>query len=86
MNKAHEAMPFIQRVFRLAADEVGGTAKLCRHLGLTEPELRPYLSGEAMPPLPTLLAAVELVVEHVNLAERPWQSVLYAYERMDHRS
>ena len=80
MNKAHDAIPFIQRVFRLAADEVGGISRLSRHLGLTEPELTPYLRGEAMPPLPTLLATVELVVEQVNLAGRPWQSVLHAYE------
>jgi hypothetical protein len=80
MSQSHEAIPFIQRIFRLAADRVGGTAKLGRHLGLAESELAPYLRGEAIPPFTTLLSTVDLVVEHVNLADRPWQSVLQAYQ------
>lgn len=80
----HEAIPFIQRVFRLAADRLGGTADLGHQLGLTQVELDPYLSGEAMPPFRTLLSAVELIVEQVNLADRPWQSVLQAYQTTHH--
>ena len=84
MSKNYDAIPFIQRIFRLASDRVGGTAKLGQHLGLSQAELRPYLLGEAIPPLHALLKAVELVIEHVNLAERPWQSVLQAYQPDDH--
>ena len=83
MSQHHDPVPFIQRIFRLAAGRVGGPSKLAGHLGLAESELAPYLRGEAMPPLRTLLSAVDLVVEQVNLAERPWQSVLHAYQTID---
>ena len=84
MSKSHDAIAFIQRILQLAANEVGGTAKLGEHLDLTAAELGSYLRGEAIPPLQTLLRAVELVIEQVNLAEPPWQAVLRAYESGDH--
>ena len=84
MNYLHEAHPFIQRIFRLAADRVGGAAELSRHVGLSQSELDPYLRGEAIPPFQALLKAVDLVVEQVNLADRPWQSVLQAYQTDRH--
>src|SRR6185503_20061098 len=80
MSQSEDAIPFIQRIFRLAADRVGGHSQLGEHLGLTQAELAPYLRGEAMPPFRTLLSAVDLVVEQVNLADRPWQAVLASYQ------
>jgi hypothetical protein len=85
MSQSRDPIPFVQRIFRLAADEVGGHSQLCGHLGLTPSELAPYLRGDAMPPFRTLLSAVDLVVEQVNLADRPWQSVLLAYQVRDDR-
>ena len=85
MSQPHDAIPSIQRLFRLAAERVGGPSKLAAHLGLTQAELGSYLRGGATPPLHTLLAAVDLVVEQVNLADGPWQSVLLAYKGPDHR-
>jgi len=38
---------------------------------------------EAMPPFRTLPSAVDLVVEQVNLADRPWQAVLASYQGRD---
>jgi hypothetical protein len=84
MSYPHDPIPFIQRIFRLAADRVGGRSQLGAHLGLTQPELDPYLRGEAIPPFTALLKAVDLVVEQVNLADRPWQSVLQAYQTTNH--
>lgn len=80
MSYPHDPIPFIQRIFRLAANRVGGPSQLGAHLGLTQSELDPYLRGEAIPPFTALLKAVDLVVEEVNLADRPWQSVLQAYQ------
>lgn len=80
MSYPHDPIPFIQRIFRLAANRVGGPSQLGAHLGLTQAELDPYLRGEAIPPFTALLKAVDLVVEEVNLADRPWQSVLQAYQ------
>ena len=84
MSYPHDAAPFIQRIFRLAAERVGGAAELSRHIGMTQPELDPYLRGEAIPPFTALLKAVDLVIEQVNLADRPWQSVLQAYQTRRH--
>jgi hypothetical protein len=80
MSPPHDAISFIQRIFCLAADRVGGAAALGRHIGMTHSELEPYLRGEAIPPFHALVKAVDLVVEQVNLADRPWQSVLQAYQ------
>jgi hypothetical protein len=55
-------------------------SKSHRRLGLTQAALIPCLRGEAMPPFRTLLSAVDLVVEQVNLADRPWQAVLASYQ------
>jgi hypothetical protein len=84
MSYPHDPIPFIQRIFRLAADQVGGAAALGQHIGMTDSELDPYLRGEAIPPFPALLKAVDLVVEQVNLADRPWQAVLQAYQTTNH--
>jgi hypothetical protein len=84
MSQHHDPIPYIQRIFRLAADRVGGPSHLGAHLGLTQSELDPYLRGEAIPPFPALLKALELIVEQVNLADRPWQSVLQAYQTTNH--
>lgn len=84
MTYPQDAISFIQRIFSLAAQRVGGTAELGQHLGMTRSELEPYLRGEAIPPFPALLRAVDLIVEQVNLADRPWQTVLQAYQTDHH--
>jgi hypothetical protein len=83
MSQHHDAIASIRRLFRLAAERVGGPSQLRTRLGLTQAELGSYLRGEATPPLGTLLAAVDLVVEQVNLADRPWQAVLVSYQVRD---
>lgn len=84
MSHPHDPIPFIQRIFRLAADRAGGTAKLGQQLSLTPSELGRYMRGEAMPSFHVLLSTVDLVVDEINLAERPWQAVLRSYQTGDH--
>ena len=84
MTYPQDAISFIQRIFSLAAQRVGGTVELGQHLGMTPSELGFYLGGEGIPPFHTLLKAVDLVVEQVNLADRPWQTVLQAYQTDHH--
>jgi len=85
MSYSDDAISYIQRVFSLAAERVGGAAELGRHLGLTHSDLGPYLRGEAIPPFHVLLKAVDLIVDQVNLADRPWQAVLQLYQTGHHQ-
>jgi hypothetical protein len=60
---------FVQRLFVLAAQRVGSALALGQHLGLTYSELRPYLTGEAMPPEEVFLRTVDLVIEDLKVVK-----------------
>lgn len=51
------------RFFASAVELAGSPSALGRHLGLTESELQPYLTGESMPPAKVILRTVEWVIE-----------------------
>ncbi len=51
------------RALRKAAEILGGTARLARHLQVPESDLRKWLAGEAKPPKNVFLRAVDLVID-----------------------
>jgi hypothetical protein len=54
----------------LAVRILGGEAEACSLLRATAAELRQWLSGEAAPPVETLLRAFDLILEDPALAAR----------------
>lgn len=72
-----EPCAIVQRLFVLAAHRVGSAAALGRHLGLGYAEVRPYLTGKAVPPRKLLLRTVDLVSAELNVlrsgfSEQAW--------------
>ena len=47
---------------------LGGTEQLARHLGVSEPALRNWLEGREDPPQMVFLAAIEIVLLHLEQA------------------
>ena len=50
---------------------LGGAEQLSRHLGVSESALRAWLDGRDEPPQMVFLAAVEIVLLHLDGAGRP---------------
>ena len=70
----------VRRIFVRAAERVGSAAELGRRLGLSYVELRPYLYGQAMPPEPVLLRAVDLIIDDLKTlkpacSETTWRAL-----------
>jgi hypothetical protein len=57
----------VRRLFLRAAERVGSASALARSLGLTYPDIRSYLNGEAIPAEDVLLRTVSLVIDDLEL-------------------
>jgi hypothetical protein len=67
----------------LAVRILGGEAEACSMLRATATELRLWLSGEAAPPVETLLRVFDLILEDPALAAQ--QAVLLAAQDQEQR-
>ena len=54
------------RVLKAAAEAAGGTGPLAAHLGVSEPMLRRYLSGDFPPPDSLFLRAVDFILPEAD--------------------
>jgi hypothetical protein len=75
-----ESHAIVRRLFEAAAQRAGSASALGRHLGLTYPELGPYLAGKAIPPSEVLLLAADLVMAELKIvrsgfSEQAWRSL-----------
>jgi hypothetical protein len=59
------------RALHAACVVVGGVAELAAHLGVPAAVLRDWLEGESEPPQAAFLAAVEVVLLHLDTREAP---------------
>lgn len=60
----------VQRLFVAAAHRLGGAKALAGYLDVSDSTLRTFLTGEAIPPLPVLLRAVDVVVDDFHAIRR----------------
>ena len=54
------------RALHRACLVLGGVDQLCRHIGVSEASLRAWLEGREDPPQMVFLAAVEIVLLHLD--------------------
>ena len=54
------------RTFQKAAELAGGTKKLARQLRVPLADLEKWIAGAAIPPLPTFLKAIDLVLDETQ--------------------
>ena len=76
VDSEHE---LILRLFSRAAAEVGSVRQLALRLGISYADVATYMQGNAVPPEPILLKAVELILDdlayfRVNFPDA-WQSL-----------
>jgi hypothetical protein len=59
-----EGRAIVRRLFASAAKRAGGAAALGEQLGVSDSELRPYLTGDFLPPNDVILRTLDWVIEN----------------------
>jgi DNA-binding transcriptional regulator YdaS (Cro superfamily) len=75
-----EEMAIVQRLFNRAAMRVGSATVLARQLGISYPEVRAYMYGEAMPPEDVLLRVTDVILQ--DLADIKARSDAEAWHKL----
>ena len=75
-----ETSEIVRRIFLRAVQRVGSVAALGRELGASYAEIKAYVAGDAVPPHPVLLGAVEILIDDLpdlrsGFSEQAWQAL-----------
>jgi len=62
-----EELAIVQRLFTRAAMRIGSATALGRELGISYPEVRSYMYGEAMPSDEVLLRVTKVVLDDLEV-------------------
>jgi hypothetical protein len=66
MAAMSEELAIVQRLFTRAAMRIGSATVLARELGISYPDVRAYMYGEAMPPEEVLLRVTDVILHDLE--------------------
>lgn len=73
-----EERALTRRLFSRAAERMGSAAMLARFLGVTYTDIRPYLTGEAVPSEDLLLRTVGVIVDDLPLLRQQFSADVWS--------